>query len=515
MAQGSLLVSVKYSDCNCDTVWVQEALDPLKRSIARYTLIEEALLYRNYMDKLRIFAGSLPNLQNVLDSFAAIKRSVRLSGLQLQVATVGDAAVETELQDLLIKLYNISTASLSNLREHFESIWSLKRALLVWMKLDSIIPLQLRRDGMAWLNDHMKRVIEREIEHVMDVYQRHRMSPPITRGIPRIAGAISWLRVLKGRLLDPGIRYGRLCSSILNLMDFTIFTLTTLLCRRTAMEAITDPGSRLQDLLSSSMEALTTCENVWVSAWVEHVRISVLKMKDPLVFIDRNGMKLHLSLQKSLWKAVHEVEWVQRLGIDVSGNFDIHITTVIDLVTCFRRLHGISENLNAISRSNIGPCLKQVVQKGIDWVIQAANVAEACLAWSSISKQCVIKRIEHRTNCLRLAVQDATDIKESLVESVHSRIKQLFASLLMTSLEYEYDNIGSFLEKIHRDSQLSLDAELKKMYVGDLFLFSAMRKISKVELETLNYSPKLHFVERNLNLNSILLQSDKFIYRGV
>ncbi|KAF4087596.1 hypothetical protein AMELA_G00072460 [Ameiurus melas] len=240
----------------------------------------------------------------------------------------------------------------------FDKIQSTERALNVLKKFERLFIPDLGID------EKYQRVLQnygRDIEMVSRIYNKQKMDPPISRGLPPIAGKILWARQLYRRIQEPM----ELFQQHPGVLD-------------------TAEAKRIIRNYNRVAKVLLEFEVLYHQGWMAQIEVAKVGLQASLLVKCAESRELYVNFDPQILTQIRETDCMSRMGLDVPPFATVLQQRQDVLKKNFNKLQMVlSENSRV--RAKIQPAFEQLLTPHVAKVDEVIQPGLTSLNWASLN----------------------------------------------------------------------------------------------------------------------------------
>ena len=133
-----------------------------------------------------------------------------------------------------------------------------------------------------------------ELESVQQLYEKHKLSPPIPRNMPNVSGSIMWSQHLLKRIEEPMKKF-QSNENVLSTKDAKVIIKTYNKVART----------------------LVVFEYLWIQAWQESIETAKAGLQATLIIRHPDDDRLYVNFDREILQLIREAKCLDRMGIEI------------------------------------------------------------------------------------------------------------------------------------------------------------------------------------------------------
>ena len=347
-----------------------------------------------------LYEAQVEGMQDIISRFERIKEDIRLKPydffdykqetFDVDFVVIGKQIVE--LEQSLKAFIDVS----------FEDMQSTENALSLLGMLEAILERESLKqdlaDKYALIFDHYGE----ELDEVQEQYDREKLSPPMPRNSPPVAGNIMWARQLLTRVEEPMQRF---------------LSNKAILSGRESRHIV-----RKYNKVALT---LTEFETLWYQAWCKSIDSSRAGLNATLIVRHPEiPDELCVNFDPEVMQLIRETKALHRLGIDLPDSAKMILLQENKFKTNFERMrHHLDEYHRLLDR--FSPVMKNLFSPHLEEFERIIRPGMVSLTWLSMNIDAYLHKIQttlHRLNSLTTSVLGVTEYRVERNLKVISRM---------------------------------------------------------------------------------------------
>lgn len=363
--------------------------------------------------------NKLEGMEKLIDDFHAIVHAFRLKRHDLleyqfnnnnfDVSYVVFNSDITELEGNLQTFINTS----------FENITSIEHSLQLLHKFQFILQREsLKSDLDSKLNIIFQNY-GKELEVVLQLYEREKHDPPIPRNLPPVAGNITWSRHLLKRIEEP-MKQFESNQNVLAGKD----------------------AKKIIKLYNKVAKTLVAFEYLWYQAWKKCIDKAKAGLQATLIISHPVDEKLYVNFDQDILQLIREAKCLDRMGIEVPDSARIVMFQEEKFKTYHQELHWSLTEYDRI-QGKVIPVTTQVLKphfKDMDYKMRPGLIT---LTWTSMNIDTYKNHIQQGLHKLDELVSNINDLIENRIEK---NLKIVSRTLLVDLPESDSFTVEEFVK---------------------------------------------------------------------
>ena len=231
-----------------------------------------------------------------------------------------------------------------------------------------------------------------ELEQTLELYERHKEDPPISRHMPMVAGNIKWARALLTRIEEP-MRLFQKDWGALNGRD-----------------------RRIVKLYNRIVRTLVAFEYLWLQAWTRSIDASRAPLHATLLVRHPQDDQLYVNFDNEIFTLIREAKVLERLGIELPESAKIILLQEPKFKRYYSELSAAIRDYEAVIERVIPVTAIILRPQFLDFELRL-RPGMVTLTWTSMNIGSYIDHIKESLTHLRQLVDSVNDVVENRIES--------------------------------------------------------------------------------------------------
>ena len=317
-----------------------------------------------------------------------------------------------QIQDLEGKLQAFINSS-------FERVANVMRALRLLKKFQSILQRESLKAELAEKYALVFATYYGELEVVRALYEKHRLTPPVPRNLPPVAGNIAWARHLLKRIEAP-------------MKEFE---------QQSVLLASKD-SRRVIKAYNRIARTLVAFEYLWYQAWVDSVEVAKGGLQATLIVRHPEDGKLYVNFDSEIAQLIREAKCLDRMGIEVPEAAKTVLLQEEKFKAYYAQLtHALHEYARITNK--IIPVTAQLLRPAVHDLEYKLRPGMVTLTWTSMNIDSYIQHVMAGLRRLEELVCNINDVIENRVEKNLKTVSQTLLLELPEDAAFTLDDFVS------------------------------------------------------------------------
>eukprot|EP00820_Chromera_velia_P029268 Cvel_12266.t1-p1 / transcript=Cvel_12266.t1 / gene=Cvel_12266 / organism=Chromera_velia_CCMP2878 / gene_product=Dynein gamma chain, flagellar outer arm, putative / transcript_product=Dynein gamma chain, flagellar outer arm, putative / location=Cvel_scaffold794:55107-67642(+) / protein_length=1727 / sequence_SO=supercontig / SO=protein_coding / is_pseudo=false len=300
-----------------------------------------------------------------------------------------------------VRISDLEAALQQFINQSFESIQSIEASLALLRKFQAI----LSRDNLKQDLQSKFTVIFHnyglELQQVREQYEKYKLSPPVVRNLPPIAGNITWSRHLLKRIEDPMKKF-LLHPHVLSTKD----------------------AKKIIRMYNKMAKTLVEFEIRWYQAWEDSIEASKAGLLATLIVRHPDDGKLYVNFDWEILQLIRETKCLDRLGVAIPETAKIVLLQELKFKAYHNELAYILKEYRRIT-AMIRPIASQLLKPHLDNLEFILRPGMTSLTWTSMNIDVYLNSVSLGLHKLEQLVVSCTDIMENRIDANLKTVSKL------------------------------------------------------------------------------------------